>query len=289
MERRVIRAAGGGAAAAAEEGAVDWVSAPDNLLRLTSFIMDPGSRAAAGQSAAAAAAAAVAEADAEAARGLLKHMSIDEKAGLAALAAEVEAEQGGAGGAVPSSAPLAPAARGSGAASQSLDGALGSRGSSGGVSLAGGMAGDVRRSSGSQDLSAASGSAEITHVCPEWAFENGGSKLMLVLGEASLREGEAERRGWFITIGSAPLGCSCRSPRLLCAGSMAGIGSEATLFVRFGNVLVPSSSVDKPGVLQCTVPAHPPGLTQICLTSGDGRPCSREVPFTFHPRGWAPQ
>ena len=69
---------------------------------------------------------------------------------------------------------------------------------------------------------------------------------------------------------------------------MAGISSEATPLVKFGSVVVPSSLI-KPGVLQCTVPAHPPGPTRICLTFGDGRPCSREVPFTFQPRGWAPQ
>ena len=36
-----------------------------------------------------------------------------------------------------------------------------------------------------------------------------------------------------------------------------------------------------PGVLRCRVPPHSAGAVGVCVTSGDGRPCSKTVTFEY--------
>eukprot|EP00891_Asterochloris_glomerata_P000660 jgi/Astpho2/660/Aster-04497 len=92
------------------------------------------------------------------------------------------------------------------------------------------------------------GSSHIFHLLdfsPEWDFTAGGVK-MLVTGTLEANSDSFER----------------------------------SMHIMFDQQEVPAQVVG-PGVLRCRVPPHSAGAVGVCVTAGDGRPCSRTVTFEY--------
>lgn len=58
-------------------------------------------------------------------------------------------------------------------------------------------------------------------------------------------------------------------------------GKAARVLHGASTALQVPAQVVGPGVLRCRVPPHSAGAVGVCVTAGDGRPCSKTVTFEY--------
>jgi len=69
--------------------------------------------------------------------------------------------------------------------------------------------------------------------------------------------------------------------KILVTGSLENLEAGASLSIMFGDTQVPAEHL-QPGVLRCQTPPNPPGVVPMCVTRGDGQPCSLSVEFHYN-------
>ncbi|URE25901.1 calmodulin-binding transcription activator [Musa troglodytarum] len=74
---------------------------------------------------------------------------------------------------------------------------------------------------------------------------------------------------------------SSENTKVLITGNFLCSPSECAWAVLFGDIEVPLEIVQD-GVLRCLSPQHMAGKVKLCITSGNGKPCSEVHEFVFH-------
>ncbi|KAJ8466602.1 hypothetical protein OPV22_029154 [Ensete ventricosum] len=74
---------------------------------------------------------------------------------------------------------------------------------------------------------------------------------------------------------------SSENTKVLITGNFHCSPSECAWAVLFGDIEVPLEIVQE-GVLRCLSPQHMAGKVKLCITSGNGKPCSEVHEFVFH-------
>ncbi|XP_064975474.1 calmodulin-binding transcription activator 4-like isoform X3 [Musa acuminata AAA Group] len=74
---------------------------------------------------------------------------------------------------------------------------------------------------------------------------------------------------------------SSENTKVLITGNFLCSPSECAWAVLFGDIEVPLEIVQD-GVLRCQSPQHMAGKVKLCITSGNGKPCSEVHEFVFH-------
>ncbi|CAL9144473.1 unnamed protein product, partial [Musa hybrid cultivar] len=74
---------------------------------------------------------------------------------------------------------------------------------------------------------------------------------------------------------------SSENTKVLITGNFLCSPSECAWAVLFGDIEVPLEIVQD-GVLRCRSPQHMAGKVKLCITSGNGKPCSEVHEFVFH-------